>query len=325
MVTIEELHDARTIVGQVMAPTPQYEWPLLSSRLGATVIVKHENHLPTGAFKVRGGLTYVERARRERPGVKGLISATRGNHGQSIALAGQRFGLPVTIVVPLGNNPEKNDAMRALGADLVEHGRDFDEAREEAVRIAKAKGLEMVPSFHRDLVRGVATYALELFTDEPNLKRLYVPIGLGSGICGCILVRDLLGLSTDIVGVQAAGAPSYALSLEAGRIVSTSQASTFADGVATRVPDPVAFEIIRSGVAGIVTVEDNETAAAIRAYWTATHNLSEGAGALGLAAAWKQRDHIAGKRVGVILSGGNIDVETFKVQVLRAQPLASTL
>lgn len=325
MVTLEELHDARTIVGQAIAPTPQYEWPLLSSCLGATVIVKHENHLPTGAFKLRGGLTYVERARRERPGVKGLISATRGNHGQSIALAGQRFGLPVTIVVPLGNNPEKNDAMRALGADLVEHGRDFDEAREEAVRIAKAQGLKMVPSFHRDLVRGVATYALELFTAEPNLKRLYVPIGLGSGICGCILVRDLLGLSTDIIGVQAAGAPSYALSLEVGRIISTSQANTFADGVATRVPDPAAFEIIRSGVAGIVTVEDSETAAAIRAYWTATHNLSEGAGALGLAAAWKQRDHIAGKRVGVILSGGNIDVETFKVQVLRAEPLASTL
>ena len=321
MFTLEELHQARNIVAQVITPTPQYEWPLLSARLGTTVIVKHENHLPTGAFKVRGGLTYVERARRERPDVKGLISATRGNHGQSIALAGRRFGLPVTIVVPLGNNPEKNNAMRALGADLVERGRDFDEAREEAGRIAKANGLEMVPAFDRDLVRGVATYALELFTAEPDLKRLYVPIGLGSGICGCIFVRDLLGLSTEIIGVQAAGAPSYALSLEAGRIVSTPEANTFADGAATRIPDPAAFEIIRAGVAGIVTVEDSETAAAIRAYWTDTHNLSEGAGALGLAAALKQRDHAAGDRVGVILSGGNIDVETFKTRALRMESL----
>ncbi len=320
MFTLQELHEARNTIGQVIAPTPQHEWPLLSARLGRPVVVKHENHLPTGAFKVRGGLTYVERVRRERPHVKGLIAATRGNHGQSIALAGRRYGLPVTIVVPLGNNPEKNDAMRALGADLIEHGRDFDAAREEAGRIAEAHGLEMVPSFHRDLVLGVATYALELFTAEPGLKRLHVPIGLGSGICGCILARDLLGRSTDIIGVQAAGAPSYARSFQAGRTVSTPDANTFADGVATRMPDPAAFDIIRAGAADIVTVEDDEIAAAIRAYWTDTHNLSEGAGALGLAAALKHRARTAGERIGVVLSGGNIDMETFRTRVLASEP-----
>jgi threonine dehydratase len=311
MFTLEELREAQKLVREAISPTPQYEWPLLSARLGAKAFVKHENHLPTGAFKVRGGLVYVERALRERPGIAGFISATRGNHGQSIALAGKRFGLPVTIVVPLGNNPEKNDAMVALGARLIEHGKDFDEARAEAQRLGAAQGLEMVPSFHRDLVLGVATYALELFEAEPNLGRLYVPIGLGSGICGCILVRDLLGLSTEIVGVQAAGAPSYALSLKAGKIVTTPAANTFADGAATRIPDPVAFDIIKAGVAEVLTVEESQIAEAIRAYWTDTHNLAEGAGALALAAALKQRDQIAGQQVGLILSGGNIDMATF--------------
>jgi len=311
MFTLEDLYQAQTVVGKVLPPSPQLEWPLLSSRLGAQTVVKHENHLPTGAFKVRGGLTYLERIRHERPEVNGLISATRGNHGQSIAFAASRFGLPVTIVVPRENNPEKNEAMRALGAKLIEAGRDFDEARDEARRIVDSEGLEMVPSFHRDLVLGVATYALELLTAAPDLEILYVPIGLGSGICGCILVRDLLGLSTRIVGVQAAGAPSYALSFEAGRIVTTSRADTFADGAATRTPDPVAFGIIKAGVSRIVTLKDDEIAAAVRAYWTDTHNLAEGAGALPLAAALKERDRIAGLRVGLILSGGNIDLATF--------------
>lgn len=311
MFTLPDLRRAQAIIGQVTAATPQREWPLLSARLGTSTVVKHENHLPTGAFKVRGGLIYVERLLRERSGVKGIISATRGNHGQSLALAAGCYSVPVTIVVPHGNNPEKNSAMVALGARLIEHGADFDEARQEAKRIATRDGLEMVPSFHRDLVLGVATYALELLEAEPRLSRLYVPVGLGSGICGCILVRDLLGLTTEIVGVQAAGAPSYALSLQAGRIVTTPEAKTFADGAATRIPDEAAFDIIRRGVAEIVTVADDAIGAAIRAYWTDTHNLAEGAGALALAAAIKQRDSLKGKRVGLVLSGGNIDIATF--------------
>ena len=278
MFTLEELRHAHRIVGAAVPPTPQYAWPLLGARVGAEVWVKHENHAPTGAFKVRGGLVYLDRLTRERPDVPGLISATRGNHGQSIAFAGRRHGRRVTIVVPHGNSAEKNAAMRALGAELVEHGVDFQAAREEAERRAAEGGLEMVPSFHRDLVRGVATYAFELLNAVPDLTTLYVPIGMGSGICGCILVRDLLGLSTEIVGVQSIGAPSYALSFAAGRVVSTPTCDTLADGMATRVPDPEAFEIIRRGTSRIVQIGDDEIAAAIRAYWTDTHNLAEGAG-----------------------------------------------
>ena len=282
MFTLEELRHAHRIVGAAVPPTPQYAWPLLGARVGAEVWVKHENHAPTGAFKVRGGLVYLDRLTRERPDVPGLISATRGNHGQSIAFAGRRHGRRVTIVVPHGNSAEKNAAMRALGAELVEHGVDFQAAREEAERRAAAGGLEMVPSFHRDLVRGVATYALELLNAVPDLATLYVPIGMGSGICGCILVRDLLGLSTEIVGVQSIGAPSYALSFAAGRVVSTPTCDTLADGMATRVPDPEAFEIIRRGTSRIVQIRDDEIAAAIRAYWT-RHSQSRRRGRCGVA------------------------------------------
>ena len=312
MFTLEELRHAHKIVGAAVPPTPQYAWPLLGARVGAEVWVKHENHAPTGAFKVRGGLVYLDRLTRERPDVPGLISATRGNHGQSIAFAGRRHGRRVTIVVPHGNSAEKNAAMRALGAELVEHGVDFQAAREEAERRAAAGGLEMVPSFHRDLVRGVATYAFELLNAVPDLATLYVPIGMGSGICGCILVRDLLGLSTEIVGVQSIGAPSYALSFAAGRVVSTPTCDTLADGMATRVPDPEAFEIIRRGTSRIVQIRDDEIAAAIRAYWTDTHNLAEGAGAASLAALMQERERQAGRKVGIILCGGNIDFDLFR-------------
>jgi threonine dehydratase len=312
MFTLEELHRAHRIVGAAVPPTPQYPWPLLAARLGAEVWVKHENHAPTAAFKVRGGLTYLDRLMRERPELTGLISATRGNHGQSIAFAGRRHSLRVTIVVPQSNSAEKNAAMRALGAELVEHGTDFQAAREEAERRASAGGLEMVPSFHRDLVLGVATYALELLTAVPDLAALYVPIGLGSGICGCILVRDLLGLSTEIIGVQAIGAPSYALSFATGRVVSTPASDTLADGMATRVPEPEAFEIIRRGASRIVQVSDEEIAAAIRVYWTDTHNLAEGAGAAPLAALLQERDRQEGRKVGIILCGGNIDFDLFR-------------
>ncbi len=254
-------------------------------RLGTSVVVKHENHTPIGAFKVRGGLVYLDRLKREQPDVPGIISATRGNHGQSLAFAAQRAGVPATIYVPHGNSVEKNRAMRAFGAELVEHGEDFQAAREEAMRHGERAGLHMVPSFHRDLVLGVATYALELMRAAPDLDILYVPIGQGSGICGCILARDLLGRKTEIVGVQSTEAPSYALSFAAGKVVNTNSSNTQADGMATRNPDAEALAIILKGASRIVQVSDDEVGAAIRAYWTDTHNLAEGAGAAPLAAA----------------------------------------
>ena len=308
----DELDRAHTVVRAAMLPTSVHAWPLLAERLGAEVLVKHENHTPTGAFKVRGGLVYADRLKRERPRVAGLISATTGNHGQSLAFAGRRYGVPVTIYVPHGNSVEKNRAMRALGAVLVEHGDDFQAAREEAVRRAVADGLEMVPSFHRDLVLGVATYALELLTATPDIDTLYVPIGQGSGICGCIMARDLLGLKIEIVGVQSTEAPSYARSFAAGHVVRTDSSNTLADGVATRVPDEDALALIRKGASRVVEVTDDEIAAAVRIYWTDTHNLAEGAGAAPLAAALQEKSGNRGKRIGLILTGGNIDFDLFQ-------------
>ena len=316
MFDLQQLERAQDVVGAAMPPTPAYAWPLLSERLGATAIVKHENHTPIGAFKVRGGLVYLDRLKREQPDVIGIISATRGNHGQSLAYAASRYRMPVTIYVPSGNSVEKNRAMRAFGADLVEHGEDFQAAREEAYRRAAATGLHIVPAFHPDLVLGVATYALELLRKAPDIDVLYVPIGQGSGICGCILARDLLGLSTEIVGVQSTEAPSYALSFAAGTVVTTESSNTLADGMATRVPDPDALAIIRKGASRIVQVSDDEVAAAIRAYWTDTHNLAEGAGAAALAAALQDKPKLRGKRVGLILSGGNIDFDLFNRWVI---------
>lgn len=317
MFTLVELEHALSLVHDSFPGTPQYHWPLLSERSGAEVWVKHENHTPTGAFKLRGGLTYVERLRRERPHVRGIVSATRGNHGQSLAWAGRRYGVPVTVVVPHGNSLEKNAAMGALGARLIEHGEDFEMARDEASRLAATEGLEFAPSFAPDLVKGVATYSLELFRGTPALDALYVPIGLGSGICGAILVRDLLGLHTEIVGVQSTGAPAYARSFEEGRVVPMNRAQTNADGIAVRLPDADAFNIIHRGAARIVTVSDDEIAASIRAYWADTHNLVEGAGAAPLAALLREREPMAGKRVGLVASGGNIDLALFRSWVLR--------
>jgi threonine dehydratase len=312
MFSLVDLEQAHAIVAAAMPPTPAHAWPLLSERLGAGVVVKHENHAPTGAFKVRGGLVYVDRLKRERPDTQGLISATRGNHGQSLAFAASRHGLPVTIYVPRGNSVEKNRAMRAFGAKLVEHGEDFQAAREESIRRADTAGLHMVPSFHPDLVLGVATYALELFRQAPDLDVLYVPIGQGSGICGCIMARDLFGRRTEIVGVQSTLAPSYALSFAARTVVNTNGADTLADGMATRSPDADALSIILKGASRIVQVTDDEIADAIRAYWTDTHNLAEGAGAAPLAAALQEKSSIRGKRVGLVLSGGNIDLDLFR-------------
>jgi threonine dehydratase len=312
MFDLAELECAHEIVGQAVPPTPAHAWPLLGQRLGTHVVVKHENHTPTGAFKVRGGLVYFDRLKRERPGIAGLISATRGNHGQSLAFAASRYRLPVTIYVPYGNSVEQNRAIRGFGAKLVEHGEDFQAAREEAYRCAETDGLEIVPAFHPDLVLGVATYALELLRKAPDLDVLYVPIGQGSGICGCILARDLLGLKTEIVGVQSTEAPSYALSFAAGRVVTTETSNTRADGVATRIPDADAVAIMRKGASRMVQVTDDEIALAMRAYWTDTHNLAEGAGAAALAAALQEKKILQGKRVGLVLSGGNIDFDRFR-------------
>jgi threonine dehydratase len=311
MFTLPDLEAAEQLVRRHFPATPQYSWPLLSARAGCEVWVKHENHTPTGAFKVRGGLTYFAAL-----ASRGVISATRGNHGQSLAYAGSRAGIPVTIVVPEGNSAEKNAAMRALGAELIERGRDFDVARQYAMQIAAERGLDFAPSFAPELVKGVATYALELFRHAPPLDVLYVPIGLGSGICGCIMARDLLGLSTEIVGVQSAGADAYARSFAAGRVIETESANTLADGMATRIPDPQALKMILQGTARIVTVTDDEVRDAIRAYWTDTHNLAEGAGAAPFAALMQERDRQRGKRAAVILSGGNIDLPLFRDWVM---------
>jgi len=307
MFSLDELARAAELVHAIIPPTPQYSWPLLARRYGMEVVVKHENHTPIGAFKVRGGLVYVERLVREHGEASGMVCATRGNHGQSIAFAGRHFGVPVTIVVPHGNAAEKNAAMRAFGAKLIEHGRDFDEAKEHAADVARQRGAVFVPSFHKDLVLGVATYAGELFEAIRDLDVLYAPIGLGSGICGLIRTRDLLGLKTDIVGVVSRRANTYALSISAGRAVPTNSSSTFADGLAVRIPDEGALAAIRAGVARIIEVLDEEIAAAIRIYHEDTHNLAEGAGAAALAGLGLEHAKLSGRKTGVILSGGNID------------------
>ncbi len=307
MFTRGELEEVIPLVHQSVPPTAQYAWPLLKALTGVDVIVKHENHTPIGAFKVRGGIVYFDRLKRNRPTVKGVITATRGNHGQSLAYAGLRAGIAVTIVVPHRNSIEKNAAVRAFGAALIEHGSDFDEARAAALQIAAEHDLEYAPSFDRDLVMGVATYAHELFCTFDRLDTVYVPIGLGSGICGLIGTRDAFGLKTKIVGVVAAAANSYSRSFTAGSVVSTNSAQTFADGMAVRVPDSTALEVIRNGADRIIEVREDEIAEAIRAIYTATHNCAEGAGAAAFAALTKERAQLQGRQAAVILSGQNID------------------
>ena len=316
MFDLADLERARDLVHGVIPPTPQYAWPLLAKRAGCEVWVKHENHTPTGAFKVRGGLVYMDWLSRAHPEVKSVISATRGNHGQSVAFAASRHGLRAVIAVPEGNSAEKNAAMQAFGGELVVHGADFDAAREEAKRLADRDGHWMLPSFDPLLVRGVATYALELFTAVSDLDVVYVPIGLGSGIAGLIKTRDLLGLETEIVGVVSEALPAYALSFEAGHVVTTEPAPTIADGMATRVPEPAALEIILQGAARLIRLSETEIIDAIRAYWTDTHNLAEGAGAAPLAGLLQERDRYRGKKAAVILCGGNIDLAWFRDQVL---------
>ena len=307
---LSEIESAARLIYQSMPATPQYSWPLLNARAGAEVWVKHENHTPVGAFKVRGGLVYMDWLRRERPEVTTVVSATRGNHGQSIPFAAAKFGVRVVIVVPFGNSVEKNRAMRALGAELVEFGEDFQEASEHAERLEKENGWHRVPSFDMRLVTGVSTYALELFSACRTLDTIYVPIGMGSGACGTIAARDALGLATKVVGVVSAHAPAYALSFASGEVREHEAATLIADGVACRKPDPVALKILRAGVDRIVLVDDDEAKDAMRACFADTHNVAEGAGAIGLAALLKDRA-AGGERVAMVLTGGNVSSELF--------------
>jgi len=304
---LQSLRSAAGIVYRSMAPTMIRAWPLLEEATGAQCWVKHENHSPVGAFKIRGGLVYVERLSRRQPECLGLVSATRGNHGQSLAFAAAMYGLRCVIVVPRGNAVEKNAAMRALGAELIESGADFDEAREHASALARQEDLHFVPSFHPDLVDGVASYALEMFESVPNLDAVFVPIGLGSGICGVIKARDALGLSTKIFGVVSTGANAYAQSFRAGRVIQTERAVTMADGIATRVPQTEALDMMLKSVTDIVEVSDSDIEAAIRLYLRTTHNLAEGAGAAPLAALLANAKAFKGKSIGLVLCGGNLD------------------
>ena len=317
--TRAQLEDAARLVHAAMAPTPQLDWPLLAARADCEVWVKHENHTPTGAFKIRGGIVMLDALKRANPGLAGVVSATRGNHGQSLAWSARRHGLRALIVVPHGNSRDKNAAMRAWGAELVEHGRDFDEAKEEAARLAREQGLHSIGPFHPELVAGVGSYALELFSAVPDLEEVYVPIGCGSGICGLIAWRDALGLGTKIVGVVSANADCYARSWEAGRPVETASADTFADGMAVRVPVPEALALIRAGADRIVRVTDDEVKAAVRHYYGDTHNLVEGAGAAPLAALLKEKRDKR-KRYAVIASGGNIDRDAYLAALSASRP-----
>lgn len=311
----QTLENAAKLVYEVMPPTPQYAWPLLGEALDMEVWVKHENHTPTGAFKARGGITFINWLRATHPEVKGIITATRGNHGQSQAMAASREGLECVVLVPEGNSTEKNDAMKGFGAELIIHGKDFDEARLEAERLAKERGLFIVPSFHHALVRGVASYGLELFSKVDDLDAVFVPIGCGSGICATIMAREALGLKTKIYGVVSENADSAKRSFDAGDMIETKSATTFADGMAVRVPVEEAFNIYKAYAEDIITVSDEQVADAIRLYYHATHNIAEGAGAAPLAALTKMRnqnpDEWRGKKVATILCGQNIDTEWF--------------
>jgi threonine dehydratase len=309
--SLETLERAAAIVHRTIGPTPQYAWPLLCEALGTQVWVKHENHTPVGAFKLRGGLVYFDDLARARAKPTGVISATRGNHGQSVAYAAARCALSSTIVVPHGNSREKNAAMRALGAELIEHGDDFQAAREHAMRLAKERDLHMVPSFHPLLVQGVASYSLELMRALPDLDVIYVPIGLGSGICGMIAAREALGTKAEIVGVVSERAPAYALSFEARRPVEHAVTTVLSDGMACRTPERDALEIIWRHAARVVRVSERDVAHAMRLLFTATHNVAEGAGAAPLAAALQERDHLRGRTVAVVISGGNVDRTMF--------------
>ena len=322
MAGLDEIMAAGEVIYRHMGPTPEYRWPLICERAGTEVWVKHENHTPIGAFKLRGGLVYIDDLMKRAPDTRGVVAATRGNHGQSVAFAARGAGIEAVVVAPQGNSIEKNQAMRAFGAELIEHGRDFNAALDHAVELAETRGLHLFPSYHPALVHGVATYSLELLRAVPDLDTVYVPIGLGSGIAGVIAARDALGLKTRVVGVVAEQAASYALSFEAGRPIPTDSADTLADGMAVRIPNPDALETILKGAERVVAVSEDQIEAAMRAYFADTHNLAEGAGAAPLAALLKERHAMAGKKVGLVLSGGNVDTEVYRTILAGGSPAA---
>ena len=309
--SLEQIREAQNVLYRYMPPTPQYSWPLINQRLGAEVWVKHENHTPVGAFKIRGAMLYMEWLTRTQPDLRGVIAATRGNHGQGVAMAARLHGAACVIVVPHGNSVEKNRAMVAQGAELIEHGQDFQESLEYARVLAGERGFVMVDSFHERLVMGTATYALEFLQSAPTLERVYVPIGLGSSICGVSAARNALGLATEIVGVVASGSPSYARSFTQRKVVEATAQTAIADGLACRTPNPLAMEIIWQNVARIVEVSDAEIEGAMRALYQDTHNVAEGAAAAALAGAVKETELNRGKSIGVVLTGSNVDAHVF--------------
>ncbi len=309
--TLAEIDDAAAIVYRHMPPTPQYRWPLLDALAGTEVWLKHENHTPVGAFKIRGGLVYFDMLRRTRPEIRGLVGATRGNHGQSMGFAARVTGLSTTVIVPRGNSPEKNAAMRALGVHVIVEGADFQEACEYADALANDRGMHRVPSLAPELVCGVATYCLEFLRNTPPLDTVYVPIGMGSGICAMMAARDALGLKTEIVGVVSSGAPAYKLSFEAGRRIEHDVTTILADGLACRSPNEDCLRALLAGAARVVAVTEEEVAAAMRGLFAATHNVAEGAGAASFAALMQERDQLKGKKVGAVLCGGNVDAAMF--------------
>jgi threonine dehydratase len=317
--TLDEIAEAQKLVYALMSPTPQISWPQLNQKLEAGVWVKHENHTPIAAFKARTAIVYAAELFKNSNSTKGLITATRGNHGQSVALASQRFKVPVTIVVPHGNSLEKNAAMRSQGAHLIESGRDFQESREHAQKLAQEQDLHFVPPYHRDIVKGVATYWMELFSAVPDLDTAYVPVGMGSGICAACAVRNGMKLKTKIVGVVSEGAPAYALSFEAGRIIEAPVTTLIADGMACRLPDDEALEIMLKHVDHVVRVSDDEIRHAMRIYFSDTHNVIEGAGAASLAAALKEKGSLRGKRIALIATGGNVDRDVFAKVLLEPE------
>ena len=320
--TRDEIRSARALVYRFMPPTSQYTWPLLNQRLGTEAWVKHENHTPIGAFKVRGALVYLSWLKDRQPGLRGVVAATRGNHGQGVGLAARAMGLKAVVVVPHGNSPEKNRAMLAQQVELVEHGYDFQESLEFARTIAADRGYELMDSFHEQLVLGTAGYAMEFFENVPPLDLIYVPIGMGSSICGVAAARNALGLSAQIVGVVAELSPSAAISFKEKRVVEMPANTIIADGLACRRPNAEALEIMIENVARILEVNEEAIRDAMRAYYQDTHNLAEGAGAASLAGALLEEDKIRGKRVGLVLTGGNVDGEVF-AEILNdaAQPV----
>jgi threonine dehydratase len=313
--TLSQIEEAQAIVYRYMPPTPQYSWPLINTRLGFEVWIKHENHTPVGAFKLRGALVYMEWLKQTQPELGGVVAATRGNHGQGVGMAARLLGLKAVIVVPEGNSPDKNRAMQSQGVELVEQGHDFQESLEFARTLAADRGFAMVDSFHERLVMGTSTYALEFFRGAPQLDAIYVPIGLGSSICGVSAVRNALGLKTEIVGVVAEKSPSYALSFEQHKIVEAPSMTLVADGLACRTPNADAMEVIWQNVARIVEVSDDEIIYAMRTLYQDTHNLAEGAAAAALAGIVRKASLHRGRRIGMVLTGANVDASVF-AQVL---------